>query len=153
MLVLARQLNERIVMPTVPATIEVVAIKPHGVRLGIEAAEEVLILREEVLRRGGVPAHDLLPRPRKDAEASLHRLQRILRNRLQTLALGLDLIHEQMGQGDPAELQAMLRRMQGEVCRLDEQLRGVLSDALAQSNQEQDVFPCAAVETEVEFSI
>jgi carbon storage regulator CsrA len=48
MLVLARQLHERIIMPAVGATIEVVAIKPNSVRLGIEAPPEIVILREEI---------------------------------------------------------------------------------------------------------
>ena len=60
MLVLARQLNQRIVLPTVPATIEVVSIKPGNVRLGIDAPPEVTILREEVLRRGRVPPRALI---------------------------------------------------------------------------------------------
>ena len=131
MLVLARQLNERIIMPTVPATIEVVAIKPNGVRLGIEAASEVTILREEVLRRGSVSANDLVARTQADATASLHRLQHILRNRLETVALGLDLIGAQMERGDTTELPAMLHRLHGEVSRLDRQLRAVLSSAVA----------------------
>lgn len=130
MLVLARQLNERIIMPTVPATIEVVAIKPNGVRLGIEAASEVTILREEVLRRGSVAANDLVARTQADATASLHCLQHILRNRLETVALGLDLIGAQMERGDTTELPAMLQRLHGEVSRLDRQLRAVLSSAV-----------------------
>jgi carbon storage regulator CsrA len=130
MLVLARQLNERIVMPTVPATIEVVSIKPNGVRLGIEAAPEVTILREEVLRRGSVSANELLTRTQTDAVACLHRLQHILRNRLQTVALGLDLIGGQMERGDTTELPEMCQRLHSEVCRLDRQLRAALSSAV-----------------------
>ena len=88
MLVLARQLNERIVLPTVPATIEVVSIKPGSVRLGIEAPPEIAILREEVLRCGGVARGTHAPR--SDEEARLSRIKHVLRNRLDTVALGLD---------------------------------------------------------------
>jgi carbon storage regulator len=52
MLVLARRLNERIVMPCVQATIQVVGIQGGIVRLGIEAPADVKVFREEVLRDG-----------------------------------------------------------------------------------------------------
>jgi len=48
MLVLSRRLNERILLPTVPAAVQVVSIKPGVVRLGIEAPAQVPVLREEL---------------------------------------------------------------------------------------------------------
>jgi carbon storage regulator CsrA len=48
MLVLSRRLNERILLPTVPAAVQVVSIKPGVVRLGIEAPTQVPVLREEL---------------------------------------------------------------------------------------------------------
>jgi carbon storage regulator CsrA len=129
MLVLARQRNERIVMPDVAVTIEVVAIKPNGVRLGIDAPPEVVILREEILRRGGVP-----PTPRvaaePDAEARLAQVRHILRNRLHAVALGLELMRRQLHDGPAPESEAMLRRMEDEVRTLDQQLRIVLDAPL-----------------------
>jgi carbon storage regulator CsrA len=129
MLVLARQRNERIVMPGVPATIEVVAIKPNGVRLGIDAPPEVIILREEVLGRGGVP-----PVPRVTAEPNaddrLTQVRHILRNRLHGVALGLELLRRQSHDRSAADSEAMLRRMEDEVRTLDRQLRIVLDAPL-----------------------
>ena len=55
MLVLSRRLNERILLPTVPAAVQVVSIKPGVVRLGIEAPSQVPVLREEL--RPQPPAH------------------------------------------------------------------------------------------------
>ena len=127
MLVLARQLNERIVMPTVPAAIEVVAIKPNAVRLGIEAPVEVAILREEVLRRSGASPNDAVVLSESDAKARLKQIKHLLRNRLQGVALGLDLIRQQMDDSGASELQGMLQRMEAEVCRIDQQLRVLLS--------------------------
>ena len=49
MLVLSRRLNERIVLPGLNVTIEVVSIKGNSVRLGITAPDGVTILREELL--------------------------------------------------------------------------------------------------------
>jgi carbon storage regulator CsrA len=48
MLVLSRRLHERILLPTVPAAIQVVSIKSGVVRLGIEAPGQVPVLREEL---------------------------------------------------------------------------------------------------------
>jgi len=128
MLVLARQLHERIVMPTVPATIEVVAIKPNGVRLGIDAPAAVTVLREEVLRRGGAPPADLLSAAEPDAETRLGRIKHVLRNRLQTLALGLDLLRPHLLAETPPGLDAMIARMTEEVRALDQQLRALLAE-------------------------
>jgi carbon storage regulator CsrA len=49
MLVLSRRLNERLVLPGLNVTIEVLAVKGHAVRLGITAPDGVRILREELL--------------------------------------------------------------------------------------------------------
>ena len=123
MLVLARQLNERIVLPTVRTTIEVVAIKPGGVRLGIEAPPEITILREEVLRRGGVTPAVLAATAEPDAETRLARIKHILRNRLHTVAVGLDLLRQQLQTSSVPGLEAMFLRMEGEIRTLDQQLR------------------------------
>jgi carbon storage regulator len=129
MLVLARQLNERIVMPSVQATIEVVAIRPNSVRLGIDAPPDITILREEVLRRGGVDPEALI-RTERDAGTRLAQVRHVLRNRLHTLALGLELMRQQSHAAFSPELEAMLGRMEDEVRTLDQQLRTVLREPL-----------------------
>lgn len=83
MLVLSRRLNEKIVFPALNATVQVVAVKPGSVRLGIEAPSDVLVLREEVVgRRGAGPA------PRDAADAALQWLNHLFRNRLGLTAVG-----------------------------------------------------------------
>jgi carbon storage regulator len=145
MLVLARQLNERIVMPTVQATIEVVAIRPSGVRLGIDAPAEVPILREEVLRRGGFPSPTLAPIP-QDAETRLAQVRHALRNRLHTLALGLALLRQHLPTPGSPEQQAMLRRMEDEVRTLDQQLRALLYNPLDETLVPTEFLPSARIE-------
>ena len=49
MLVLSRRLREKIEIPGLNITIQVVAIKPGVVRIGIEAPPDVRVFREEVL--------------------------------------------------------------------------------------------------------
>jgi carbon storage regulator CsrA len=153
MLVLARQLNERIVMPTVPATIEIVAIKPNGVRIGIDAPTKVTVLREEVLRRGGMKPRDLLDLSEEDAESRLNLIKNLLGNRLQTVALALDLIRGQMAKSEKSELPELLQRMESEVRWLDRQLRALVSASEPSATDVSVVSPCAVVEADGEFSI
>jgi carbon storage regulator CsrA len=49
MLVLSRRSSEKIVLPSLGVTIQVVAIKSGVVRLGIEAPPDISIVREELL--------------------------------------------------------------------------------------------------------
>jgi carbon storage regulator CsrA len=53
MLVLARRTNDRIILPTIQTTIQVVSIKPGMVRLGISAPDHVPVYREELLTQSG----------------------------------------------------------------------------------------------------
>ncbi len=55
MLVLTRRENERIVLPTLKTTIQVVRIAGSTVRLGIEAPANVPVLREELLKQSQLP--------------------------------------------------------------------------------------------------
>jgi carbon storage regulator CsrA len=89
-LVLSRRLKEKIVFPGLDTTVEVVAIKPGVVRLGIEAPPEVTVLREEVL-----PNADRMPA----RAARPVRLDHQLRNRLNVAAVGLGLLRRQLQAG------------------------------------------------------
>jgi len=55
-LVLTRRPHEKIVLPGLGVTIEVIAIKGNSVRLGIEAPPDVQILREELLSQDSATA-------------------------------------------------------------------------------------------------
>jgi carbon storage regulator CsrA len=153
MLVLARQRKERLVLPTVPATIEVVAIKPNAVRLGIDAPAEVTVLREEVMHRRKSAPRELPALSEADADARLNCIKQSLGNRLQTVALGLGLILEHMGNTASSELPAMLQRINSEVLRLDRQLQTLLSDSGPRASDLLAVSPCAVVEADDGFSI
>ncbi len=153
MLILARQQNERIVMPTVPATIEVVAVKSNGVRLGIDAPPEVTVLREEVLRRGDLTPGNLLALTEADAEMRLNRIKHLLGHRLKAVALGLDLARKQVTNTEDSELSALLQRMESEVHRLNRQLRALLSGSAPPPAEIVADPPCAVVEASDEFSI
>lgn len=59
MLVLARRTNDRIILPTIQTTIQVVSIKSGIVRLGISAPDHVPVYRQELLFRPGESARQL----------------------------------------------------------------------------------------------
>jgi carbon storage regulator CsrA len=61
MLVLSRRATEKIVLPELGITIEVVAVERGKVRLGIEAPPEVTILRAEVQQRDRTPTRSPTP--------------------------------------------------------------------------------------------
>ena len=49
MLVLSRRLNEKIVLPDLDITIQIIALKSGAVRIGIDAPPDLVVLREELL--------------------------------------------------------------------------------------------------------
>jgi carbon storage regulator CsrA len=55
-LVLTRRPHEKIVLPGLNVTIQVVAVKGGTVRLGIDAPPDVQVLREELLDQTKAPA-------------------------------------------------------------------------------------------------
>ena len=55
MLVLSRRLHEKILFPGLNITVQVVAIKPGVIRIGIEAPPDVRIVREEILEQLPAP--------------------------------------------------------------------------------------------------
>lgn len=83
MLVLARHLNERIIIPCIDATVQVVGIQGSVVRLGIEAPQAVKVFREEVIpsARAAAGANDDRAEADDDVGKSLHRVVKAL-NRL-----------------------------------------------------------------------
>jgi carbon storage regulator CsrA len=56
MLVLSRRLHEKVQFPGLDITVQVVALRPGVVRIGIEAPPEVRIVREEILGQPPAPA-------------------------------------------------------------------------------------------------
>ena len=63
MLVLSRRLNEKIVLPGLGVTVQVLGIRRGAVRLGIEAAPDVTVLREEVVGKPRAEADPKEPEP------------------------------------------------------------------------------------------
>lgn len=104
MLVLSRRLHEKIVLPGVPATIEVVGVKSNTVRLGVVAPPEVVVLREEVADRGE------RAEPAATAPAPTD-VSRLVANRLKVAGIGLSLLRGQVLAGRPEEALTLVDRL------------------------------------------
>jgi carbon storage regulator len=128
MLVLARRLHERIIIPSIRTSVEVTAVRPGFVRLGIEAPPEVTVLREEVYRReeASGPAADLPAGA--GPEARLARARQVWRHRLNNMTLGLALLRQQLPAGAAPELGGTLGRMEEEIRGLCQELRDLLEE-------------------------
>lgn len=99
MLVLSRRLNEKILLPGIGAAVQVVAIRPGVVRLGVEAPPDVAVLREEVARRHAEWQEEPpAARPAPAGAAALD-LQQVVQNRLRIAGQGLALLRQQLQDG------------------------------------------------------
>jgi len=108
MLVLSRRQNEKILLPNIQASIEVLDIRGDRVRIGIEAPADVTILREEVIRRDGWTA----PEPKPSAAEQLLRKQRHqLRNHLNFASIGIALAKRQLQAGLVESVQTTLDKL------------------------------------------
>jgi sRNA-binding carbon storage regulator CsrA len=118
MLVLSRRPDEKILLPSVPAVIQLISSQAGLARLGIEAPANVPILREELARSGrAAPSSALL----EAAEPGQPSLRHFVRNRMHNLFLGLALLRMQLVDCDPVvrktlegleeELQALRRQV------------------------------------------
>jgi len=103
MLVLSRRPDEKIILPTIPAVIKIIATQTGSVRIGIEAPAHVPILREELCQ--GEWARQ--PKGNEgdsaaDGACPPH-VGQALCNRLNNLILGLALLRMQLQEGaEPA---------------------------------------------------
>jgi len=122
MLVLSRRLNESIVFPYVPATVQVLAVKPGTVRLGVKAPPEVAVYREEVWER-------MRPWPGTEVVAVTSRddnqcpdTNQAIRHRFRNLEVALQLLRGQLPAGLTREVRVLLDVLGGELQALERQL-------------------------------
>lgn len=118
MLVLSRRLEEKVLLPTVPAIIKVISAQAGLVRLGIEAPSSVPILREELTRSD----RSKLPVVHIDPAADAGPVD-VVRTRIGNLLLGLTLLRVQLPDCDPS----VKRTLDG----IEEELHALRAAALA----------------------
>jgi carbon storage regulator CsrA len=125
MLVLSRRPNEKIIFPTLQIGVQVVAIKPGVVRLGIEAPDEVGVFREEILDPDQLAA---LQARAAAGDAEWRQLRHFLRNRLNALGLGLTLLREQLRVGRLQESDSTLAKLTEEFLSVRQRLETFTSE-------------------------
>ncbi|MFI4876772.1 MAG: response regulator [Blastopirellula sp. JB062] len=111
MLVLSRRAKEKIVFPNLAITVELLQIRGKMVKIGIDAPKEVSILRPDACREGELEALQ------RNVSPLLNSHQ--LRNRLNTLNLGLHLCGKQIEAGMESEASDTLQRLLAELKELD----------------------------------
>jgi carbon storage regulator CsrA len=122
MLVLSRRLNEKVLFPTVNATVTVMSIKGGTVRLGIEAPPQVPIVRAELQNRAAECGER--PPPANPAESRLRGLRHLLRNRLSVTTVGLGVLRQQARAGLNAEMERTIAKIEEDMQLLRQRLEG-----------------------------
>jgi carbon storage regulator CsrA len=124
MLVLARKLNETIVLPTVGAAVQVLGVRRKVVRLGITAPGHLPVLRGELAngeaRRRRV---ELPPEPPAAGGNASDLPQRPLPERLQEAVVGVGLCRLQLDAGNLEEANATLAALQTHLQALHQELK------------------------------
>jgi carbon storage regulator CsrA len=113
MLVLSRGKNDKVVFPTLGISVEIIRVAGKKVRLGIEAPEEIPVHRHEVCERieakanAGIDCEPVLKFP-EAKKSYLARLNHDTRNRLNSAALGLHLLHRKLENGDLSDAESTI---------------------------------------------
>jgi carbon storage regulator len=126
MLVLARRLHEKILLPTLDITIQVVALQGNMVRLGIDAPRDVAIYREEVYDPAALP-----PTAANAPDAVAHDV----RNRLNTLGISLALLQRQLADSLSPDAAATLLQLNTNFAALKTEVQGILTDRAAKERE------------------
>jgi carbon storage regulator CsrA len=114
MLVLSRRLNEKILIPEIQTTVQVVAVKAGTIRLGIEAPPKVRVVREEIYDRSRQAAAPPPP--------AAEDVQRLVRSRLGVGRKGLAVLRRQLEAGLLEDAEATLAAVEDDLQLLGERL-------------------------------
>ena len=124
MLVLSSRLHDKIHLPDFHTTIEVVAIQAGTVRLGIDAPEEVRVLRQGIPDR--IAEWGPTPTTRAATEAEVPALQQVRRlvdRRLEITRVGIDELRRLLAAGQAAEAESVLEKIDEDLRMLGRRLR------------------------------
>lgn len=125
MLVLSRRLNEKILFPGIGTSVQVIALKPGLVRLGISAPPDVIVLREEVKDRLS-EREAFSPQAGNGHGLASPEVSRMLQTRLHIAGLGLDQLRHQIQGGHVRDAEMTLEALEEDLRLLRERLRDEL---------------------------
>jgi carbon storage regulator CsrA len=123
MLVLSRGPNDKVIFPTLGITVEILRVAGSKVKLGIEAPPEVPVHRHEVQQRieANGEGADILRLPPATSEV---RMSHATRNRLNTAALGLHMLHRKLESGDLTDAETTIFKIFNELKGIETELGG-----------------------------
>ena len=118
MIVLSSRQHDKIAFPDFDTTVEIVALQSGTVRLGIDAPENVRVLRDNLPERNGGQA------------ATLHQLNKLVEKRLEITRQGLDELRQHLAQGLSENAEAILERIDEDLLLLRRRVRRELEQMM-----------------------
>jgi carbon storage regulator CsrA len=118
MLVLTRRESEKIVFPELGVTVEIVSLKGNRARIGVQAPQDVRILRQEIMDGGAVGD------PRSADVRPASTLSHAMRNRLQKVGIAARLANRQIAAGLVDDAQVTLMTLLAELESLNREAAG-----------------------------
>lgn len=125
MLVLSRRENERILLPAIQTSIQVVRIGGSIVRLGIDAPSHITVIREELARQPEGPASNADTTPSTSSQGTMReettqapaqdnqaQMSEEYQDLLHCMAFACELVDQLLAEGQIAEAQETLRKVQ-----------------------------------------
>ena len=119
MLVLTRREKEKILLPDVGVTVELMAVTGNRARLGISAPDHIRILREEVA------ANEDALRQALGRGVVSHEFAHEMRNRLNSATLATETVRLQIEAGQVSGTPALIDRIATELKAINEMVEGV----------------------------
>ena len=126
MLVLSSRVREKIVFPAFRTAIQVVAVQAGVVRLGIEAPEEVRVLREALPDREA----EWGPPPEAFTEPSHLRLNQLVDRRLEVARRGLSELRQRLRAGSAEDAETILEKLDEDLHLLRRRVRRELEQMM-----------------------
>ncbi|MBC8113463.1 MAG: response regulator [Candidatus Saccharimonas sp.] len=114
MLVLSRKTDQKIVFPNLGITLKLLSVKGNLARIGIEAPNDMPVMRQELVDESATP-----PTPYVSRE-----LRHDVRNSLNTIRLAVELFQRQMEAGLPDKAQSTFLKLVQQLGNLDRQFGG-----------------------------
>lgn len=124
MLVLSRGRNDKVVFPTLGISVEILRVAGNKVRLGIDAPHEVPVHRHEITEKMEANGETHTLKFPEAKEALERKLTHATRNRLNSAALGLHLLHRNIEVGDLSDAESTIFKIFNELKAIEEELDG-----------------------------